>query len=80
MERRDFTPNQRQTLNVLGLLSTRTQVRFVVRYNPDRPYLSSDVLVDGDGIEWSVEGAALIGRRQFVELYCVRRTLRGGIQ
>ena len=64
---------RRDTLEVLGLAFTQTRVQFLVRFDPARPYISGDRLTDQDGAIWQVEGAALLGRRQFVLLHCTRQ-------
>ena len=72
-QRRGFSPSSREALDVLGVnLGTATRVQFVVRFDATRPYLPTDTLVDADGTIWNVDGAALLGRRQFVLLYCTR--------
>ena len=72
-QRRDFSPSSREALSVLGIaLGTATRVQFLVRFDPARPYLPADTLVDQDGTVWNVDGAALLGRRRFVVLYCTR--------
>ena len=81
-QRRDFNPSSRAALEVVGTgFGTATRVQFLVRFDPARPYLSSDKLRDADGAIWNVTGAAFVGRRRYVLLYCTRGgTDKGGIQ
>ena len=77
-QRRDLSPSSREALDVLGVnLGTASRVQFVVRFDPARPYLPEDILIDADGTIWNVGGAALLGRRQFVLLHCTRGTTDG---
>ncbi len=72
-QRRDFSPSSRQALDVLGVsLGTASRVQFLVRYDSARAYLPEDILIDADGTIWNVDGAAMVGRRAFVLLYCTR--------
>ena len=81
-QRRDFNPSSRAALEVVGSdFGTATRVQFLVRFDPARPYLSTDTIRDADGTIWGVDGAALVGRRRYVLLYCTRGgTDKGGIQ
>ena len=79
-QRRGYVPSSREALDLLGVnLGTATRVQFLVRFDPARAYLPNDIMIDADGVIWNVDGAALLGRRQFVLLYCTRGKM-GGIQ